>query len=112
MRNRLAALGALMLASSAFIGPTDAPAAPIVFFDIAGPDAGRLRDFYSANFAWSIAESVTSVITTTTLLTRPSSPLIGLMRHARWRVPDSNRWISARHGACGRCLLVMCDSLL
>lgn len=26
--------------------------APIVFFDIAGPDESRLRDFYSAVFDW------------------------------------------------------------
>ena len=26
--------------------------APIVFFDVAGPDAGRLRKFYSTLFAW------------------------------------------------------------
>ena len=28
--------------------------APIVFFDIAGPDAAKLRDFYSSNFGWDI----------------------------------------------------------
>ena len=27
---------------------------PIVFFDIAGPDAGALREFYASNFGWSI----------------------------------------------------------
>lgn len=26
---------------------------PIVFFDIAGPDAGRLQDFYARVFGWS-----------------------------------------------------------
>ena len=31
-----------------------APAAPIVFFDVAGPDAGVLKRFYTANFGWSI----------------------------------------------------------
>jgi|SRR5580693_3510423 len=30
------------------------PSAPIVFFDIAGPDAGKLKDFYAGNFGWSI----------------------------------------------------------
>ena len=30
--------------------------APIVFFDIAGPDAAKLRAFYAANFGWSISE--------------------------------------------------------
>ncbi len=28
--------------------------APIVFFDIAGPDAAKLRSFYSSVFGWSI----------------------------------------------------------
>ena len=28
--------------------------APIVFFDIAGPDAARLKDFYAGNFGWNI----------------------------------------------------------
>jgi uncharacterized protein len=28
--------------------------APIVFFDIAGPDAAKLKGFYSDNFGWSI----------------------------------------------------------
>lgn len=27
---------------------------PIVYFDIAGPDAGRLKEFYSMVFGWSI----------------------------------------------------------
>lgn len=29
--------------------------APIVFFDIAGPDATKLKDFYSKVFGWEIA---------------------------------------------------------
>jgi predicted enzyme related to lactoylglutathione lyase len=35
---------------------TNAPpaTAPIVFFDIAGPDAAKLKAFYAANFGWSI----------------------------------------------------------
>jgi predicted enzyme related to lactoylglutathione lyase len=28
--------------------------APIVFFDIAGPDAAKLKAFYASNFGWSI----------------------------------------------------------
>ncbi len=28
--------------------------APIVFFDIAGPDAAKLKTFYGANFGWTI----------------------------------------------------------
>ena len=30
------------------------PAAPIVFFDIAGPDAAKLKSFYASTFGWSI----------------------------------------------------------
>ena len=30
------------------------PVAPIVFFDIAGPDAAKLKDFYAGNFGWNI----------------------------------------------------------
>ena len=30
--------------------------APIVFFDIAGPDSMALRDFYSSVFDWEIAD--------------------------------------------------------
>jgi len=30
------------------------PPAPIVFFDIAGPDAAKLRAFYAGNFGWDI----------------------------------------------------------
>ena len=28
--------------------------APIVFFDIAGPDAAKLKEFYAGNFGWDI----------------------------------------------------------
>jgi len=28
--------------------------APIVFFDIAGPDAAKLKSFYAENFGWEI----------------------------------------------------------
>ncbi|MGD0142632.1 MAG: VOC family protein [Rhizomicrobium sp.] len=28
--------------------------APIVFFDIAGPDAAKLKAFYAGNFGWDI----------------------------------------------------------
>ena len=30
------------------------PSAPIVFFDIAGPDAAKLKEFYAGNFGWDI----------------------------------------------------------
>ena len=29
-------------------------AAPIVFFDVAGPDSGKLKAFYSGTFGWNI----------------------------------------------------------
>jgi predicted enzyme related to lactoylglutathione lyase len=34
--------------------PAHAPS-PIVFFDIAGPDAGKLRGFYETAFGWKIS---------------------------------------------------------
>jgi predicted enzyme related to lactoylglutathione lyase len=52
--------GATMPPTSSAAAPPAAPAAaaaPIVFFDIAGPDAAKLKDFYSANFGWDIAPS-------------------------------------------------------
>jgi predicted enzyme related to lactoylglutathione lyase len=44
----------LLLTGAANAAESGAPSAPIVFFDIAGPDAAKLRDFYAANFGWSI----------------------------------------------------------
>ena len=32
--------------------------APIVFFDIAGPDSAKLRDFYSSIFGWQINDKL------------------------------------------------------
>jgi predicted enzyme related to lactoylglutathione lyase len=32
---------------------------PIVYFDIAGPDGGKLKDFYSTVFGWTIDGSST-----------------------------------------------------
>ena len=32
--------------------------APIVFFDIAGPDANKLREFYAQNFGWAIDDKL------------------------------------------------------
>lgn len=31
--------------------------APVVFFDIAGPDAAKLKRFYSENFGWTIDDA-------------------------------------------------------
>jgi uncharacterized protein len=33
---------------------SESSGAPIVFFDIAGPDAAGLKDFYAGNFGWRI----------------------------------------------------------
>jgi predicted enzyme related to lactoylglutathione lyase len=33
---------------------TDHMSAPIVYFDIAGPDGQKLKDFYSTTFGWAI----------------------------------------------------------
>jgi hypothetical protein len=56
MRNALLVLfiglsltGAANAAETATMAP-----APIVFFDIAGPDAAKLKDFYAGNFGWGI----------------------------------------------------------
>jgi len=38
------------------VAPAAAPA-PIVFFDIAGPDAAKLRSFYGTAFGWKIGPS-------------------------------------------------------
>ncbi|HVT59341.1 MAG TPA: VOC family protein [Thermoanaerobaculia bacterium] len=54
---KLIALSAMLLASPTFADGAAMPSAPIVFFDIAGPDAAKLRDFYASNFGWDIAPS-------------------------------------------------------
>jgi predicted enzyme related to lactoylglutathione lyase len=53
MRRAAIALIAGLLLSNAAIG-APMTSAPIVFFDIAGPDAAKLKDFYASNFGWSI----------------------------------------------------------
>ena len=55
MRKILPALSTMLFATPAFAADTPATTpAPIVFFDIAGPDASKLRDFYAGNFGWEI----------------------------------------------------------
>jgi len=60
---RLMVTGALALSLGApgFAAAAEAPAiqapAPIVFFDIAGPDAAKLRAFYDGVFGWRIGSS-------------------------------------------------------
>jgi predicted enzyme related to lactoylglutathione lyase len=54
--------------------------APIVFFDIAGPDAAKLKSFYSDNFGWSIdaANGITTPNLKGTLRQDPPETLIYL----------------------------------
>jgi uncharacterized protein len=52
---------------------SQATPAPIVFFDIAGPDGPRLQKFYSELFAWKIGGGGTFAASVTT-------PLSGLIR--------------------------------
>ena len=60
--------------------------APIVFFDIAGPDTEKLRSFYSGNFGWSIdvGNGVTTPDLKGTLRQDPPETLLYL------GVPDIN----------------------
>jgi predicted enzyme related to lactoylglutathione lyase len=45
----------IVVAMMGIAGAAQAQAsAPIVFFDIAGPDAGKLKSFYADNFHWAI----------------------------------------------------------
>jgi hypothetical protein len=58
MRNAVLAVAALALCGCQSMGDTHMTSAtagaPIVFFDIAGPDAAKLKEFYAGNFGWSI----------------------------------------------------------
>jgi predicted enzyme related to lactoylglutathione lyase len=51
---------------------------PIVFFDIAGPDAAQLKTFYSENFGWSIdaANGITTPTLKGTLRQDPAEKII------------------------------------
>ena len=51
---------------------------PIVFFDIAGPDAAQLKSFYSDNFDWSIdaANGITTPSLKGTLRQDPAEKII------------------------------------
>ena len=60
MRKLAVTLAVVFFAALAFAGRASTAAnagAPIVFFDIAGPDAAKLKDFYTSNFGWDIAPS-------------------------------------------------------
>jgi len=60
--------------------------APIVFFDIAGPDAAKLKNFYAENFGWEIdaANGITTPGLKGTIRQDPPETLIYL------GVPDIN----------------------
>jgi predicted enzyme related to lactoylglutathione lyase len=51
---------------------------PIVFFDIAGPDAAQLKAFYSDNFGWNIdaANGITTPSLKGTLREDPAEKII------------------------------------
>jgi len=69
---RTLALLTLMLSSCAALAQPRAPA-PIVFFDLAGPESAALRDFYSKVFAWAAGA-------TGNLSVPVTSPLAGNLR--------------------------------
>jgi uncharacterized protein len=51
----------LLLLTVAYAADNAGPAmnsAPIVFFDIAGPDAAKLKEFYAVNFGWAIDDKL------------------------------------------------------
>ncbi len=55
MKVSLAAIVCLTLAGAgAAPAASPPPGAPIVFFDIAGPDSAKLIAFYRANFGWAV----------------------------------------------------------
>ncbi|HEY1629908.1 MAG TPA: VOC family protein [Rhizomicrobium sp.] len=59
MRFSFAAAAAMLFASNAIaadkpMSSTSMSPAPIVFFDIAGPDAAKLKSFYAGIFDWNI----------------------------------------------------------
>jgi len=71
--------GGIVHAESAVSAPAIS-AAPIVFFDIAGPDAGALKTFYAKNFGWTIdgANGITTPNLKGTLRQDPHETLIYL----------------------------------
>jgi hypothetical protein len=77
--------------------PAQASSAPIVFFDIAGPDAPKLRTFYSTMFGWKI--DANNAIKTTpldgTLRQDPAEKIIYI------GVPDINRKLDQIKAAGG-----------
>ena len=73
---RLAALALGLLAAPALAAPGPITQAPIVFFDIAGPDLTSQSDFYKAIFGWQVGPTGSLSVPTT-------NPLPGNLRVER-----------------------------
>jgi predicted enzyme related to lactoylglutathione lyase len=71
---------ALAIVSAASAQQPTPVSAPIVFFDIAGPDSAKLKEFYASNFGWSInaADGVATPGLAGTLRQDPPETLIYL----------------------------------
>ena len=72
----------LLSPASAETVKTEPPisSAPVVFFDIAGPDTAKLKGFYSENFGWAIdsANGITTLGLKGTIRQDPAETLIYL----------------------------------
>ena len=98
-----ASLALITIAQAKAQPMTTPPApAPIVFFDIAGPDAAKLKAFYAANFGWSIdgANAIKAANLPGTLRQDPPETLIYL------GVPDVNAALKAIDGSGGSTVLL------
>jgi predicted enzyme related to lactoylglutathione lyase len=103
MRIFAAALAALCFVSPVLAADakpvTGSPsmAAPIVFFDIAGPDAAKLKSFYSGVFGWNIdaANAIKTGALDGTLRQDPAEKIIYL------GVPDINAALAQIKAAGG-----------
>ena len=73
------ALGSIVYAHPATTAAATT-SAPIVFFDVAGPDAAALKTFYAKNFGWTIngANGITTANLPGTLRQDPPETLIYL----------------------------------
>jgi predicted enzyme related to lactoylglutathione lyase len=65
--------GLLLTPGTVAIAQTNSAPAPIVFFDIAGPDGSRLQRFYADVFGWRVASDGAFTATVT-------APLPGTIR--------------------------------
>ncbi len=97
-----AAIFAILLAGSPAAQAADAkgtpmPAAPIVFFDIAGPDTDKQRAFYTGVFGWNVgpAGTISNAGLDGALRTDPAAKVIYL------GVPDVTAALAAVKAAGG-----------